>query len=58
MTLVVGLLPSARWVLTLHLLFDLALAGYVAFLVKNKPPVRRTERPDSIEPEYLQAGHF
>lgn len=58
MTLLVGLLPGARWILNLHLLFDLTLAGYVAFLVKNKPPARRTERPDSIEPEYLQAGHF
>lgn len=58
MTLVVGLLPGARWILTLHLIVDLILAGYVAFLVKNKPPARHTVPSESYEAEYLQAGHF
>lgn len=57
-TLVIGLWPGARWILTLHLLIDLALGAYVSFLVKNKPPVRESQRAEPYEPEYLQAGQF
>jgi hypothetical protein len=62
-TLGLGLLPAMRDVLKLHLVLDLALAGYVWFLLqaKRRRPSDHTEQPESREQaddEYLRVGQL
>jgi hypothetical protein len=64
-TLVLGVVPSLRFLLEVHVGVDAVLAGYVWYLLITKPrprlprepvtyrpPTRREERP------YLRVGHF
>lgn len=51
-TLLLGMFPAFRFLLTVHLLADLMLAGFVAYLVWD----RRTLRESSYRPRH-SANH-
>lgn len=66
-SLILGLIPGLRFLLTIHLMTDLALAGFVAYLIWD----RRTGAQESYRPRhsaqdqqpeeefaYLQASQF
>lgn len=66
-SLILGVIPGLRFLLTVHLLVDLALAGFVAYLVWERRTGPQTSyRPrhsaEDQEPEeefaYLQASQF
>jgi hypothetical protein len=62
-TLVLGLLPSLGFLLKLNIVIDLALAGYVVFLVRSRPrdfdrDLSLGDEVDSGEEHWLRAGEL
>ena len=59
-TLVLGILPELRWMLYAHLVVDVLLALYVAFLLRVKNSrSSRDEVEEDVQPEqveYLQVS--